>query len=272
MKRAACLVLVSILGFGCQTIDPRLEPLDLFDPRADALIEAQIKRAESRQGLRAAMRMALDAPDFRFRRPERIAVRRPALIRIEVLALFGQIAAVLVTDGVQYQRLDVKSRVFESGPVRDDLLWDMARIRLTPAEAVSLLLGALVPSPGTQRRGVYATEDGGIVIEYSRPGSGNPARARERFEFDGAGLLRGVTHWADSGELTWQADFDDYREVSGTPFAFDVALRFPAVAAHARLEFDSVSFEAELSDALFVLRNPSERSATEIGAEVAKSP
>jgi hypothetical protein len=256
VKRAACLVLASVLGFGCQTAAPRIERIAVDDSRVDALIAAQTRRADERQALRAALRVALDAPDLRFRRPERIAARRPSHIRVEVLGLFGQIAAVLVSDGVQYQQLAAKDNAFEAGPVSADLLWRVARIRLTPVEAVDLLLGAPLPSPGYARGGAYALSDGGVAIEYTDPGpeSRMHEQVRERFEFDGAGLLRGLTHWYENGELAWLADFDDYREVSGTPFAFEVALEFPGVGARAQLSFDDVAFESDLDESLFVLR------------------
>ena len=263
MKRSACLVLASILALGCQTVAPPLdglEPLSLEDPRIDALISAQNERAGARTGLRAALRMALDSPDLQFRRPERIVVRRPAQIRIEILALFGQIGAVLVTDGVRYQRIDVKTGEFESGPVSDDLLWAMARIRLTPREAVSLLLGAPVPSSQLDLREAYALSNGGVAIDYRSDESTRPPRTRERFEFDASGKLRRLTHWDGAGRLTWKADFDDYRDVSGSPFAFEVSLRFPDVDARARLQFDSVAFDSELADELFVLTDPNPRS------------
>ena len=63
-------------------------------------------------------RVSVEAPDFRFSRPQRLAVREPADLRIETLAMFGQIAAILVTDGAHYQLWSGSIRRHRSGKKR----------------------------------------------------------------------------------------------------------------------------------------------------------
>ena len=151
MKRAAALatgvLLAAAAVVSCATAPP--EPHDPFeqgrllaadDPRVTALLAGLRTAAAERRSLIASARLSLDAPDLRFRRPQRLAVRRPADLRIEILGLFGQIAAVLVTDGHRYQlwngskQADAKSGL-EQGEVTRELLWSVARVDLLPAEA-----------------------------------------------------------------------------------------------------------------------------------------
>ena len=58
------------------------------------------------------------------------------------------------------------------------------------------------------------------------------------------------------GKMTigWQARFDDYRELSGIWFAYEVELRFPRQDSVVTLRFDEVELNPELSPEVFVLR------------------
>ncbi len=171
-------------------------------------------------------------------------------MRMEVLGLFGQVAAVLVTNGATYQSFDARNSSFESGEVTPDLLWRNARVALQPGEAVDLLLGTLLPSADASLSGAYARANGGVSLEF-RDSKG---RLRDRFDFDTQGRLREFARFAGNGDVAWEASFADYREVSGSPFAFEVELRFPEVGARASLRFDHVVLDPELGDEFFALR------------------
>jgi len=251
----------SIGALGCQTshssLDPPLplfqqprEPLDAIDPRPNALIEALEATASARSSLQGALQLSLDAPDLQFRRPQRLALRRPADLRVEVLGLFGQIAAVLVTNGTTYQTFDASRGTVESGDVTPDLLWRTARVALQPAEAIDLLLGAPRPSEAATFAGAFSLTKGGVSLDF-RDAQG---RLREQFSFDVAGRLAEFVRFRENGSVAWTANFADYRDVSGSPFAFDVRLSFPDRDAKASLRFDHAALDPELADELFTLR------------------
>lgn len=244
----ACLFLAS----ACTTPvpAPTRTALDPADPRPEAWLQAHEERAAGRSTLRGALRLSLDAPDLNFRRPQRLALRRPADLRLEVLGLFGQVAAVLVTDGSTYQSFEASRGAIESGLVTDDLLWRVARVDLQPAEAVELLLGAPRPSEGATISAAYATGDGGISLDL-RDGAG---RLRERVDFDARGQLADFIRYDAAERVAWQASFRDYRGRAEDVYAFDLRLRFPGVGAEARLAFDDATLHADLSDELFRLR------------------
>jgi hypothetical protein len=240
----------SIVALGCQTPLPAREPLDPVDPRPKAFIEALEATAASRTSLQGALRLSLDSPDLNFRRPQRLALRRPADLRVEVLGLFGQIAAILVTNGSTYQTFDASRGTVESGEVTPDLLWRTARVALQPGEAVDLLLGAPRPSEEAFFAGAYVDSNGGVSIEFKD----ERGRLRERFNFTETGELGEFVRFAENGDVAWEASFDDYRDVSGSPFAFDVRLRFPELDARASLRFDHATLDPDLADELFALR------------------
>ena len=243
---------ISIFAMGCRTPLPSRVPLDPADPRPLALIAGLEKAAAERSSLTGALRLSLDAPDLNFRRPQRLALRRPSDLRVEVLGLFGQIAAILVTDGVTYQSFDARRGDFESGDVTPDLLWRIARFDMRPQEVVDLLLGAPRPSADAFFAGAYAEPRGGVSVAF-RDAEG---RLREQFGFDARGQLIEFVRFAGNGDVDWKARFSDYRDVSGSAFAFDVRLHFPAVDARASLRFDHAALDPDLDDELFALRVP----------------
>jgi outer membrane biogenesis lipoprotein LolB len=267
VKRAAASALILLWVAACATPGRVLEPLDPDDPLPRALMVELDTRAQSHNRMIAALSLALDAPDTRFRRPLRLAVERPSRMRMEILALFGQIAAVLVTQDGQFQFFDAKTQQIESGEVTRNLLWQMAGVDLSVPDAIDLLLGAPHPGPGWTPAGAYRAGADGWVVAYR-----DAARdLLEHFEFGPDRRLRAMVRMDDSGSEVWRAEFSDYREirsaretgadaadtateeVAGHDFAFKVALEFFKIGAHAELEFKSVSLDPELSDQLFRL-------------------
>ena len=169
---------------------------------------------------------------------------------MEILGLFGQIAAVLVTNGTTYQSFDTKRGSIETGDVTPDLLWRIARVALRPREAVDLLLGAPLPSAGALLTGAYSGPDGFVSLEFRD----ERGVLRERFGFDVDGHLSQFVRFTEDGRVAWEANFADYRDVSGSPFAFEVRLNFPEVDARASLRFDHAALDPDLADELFTLR------------------
>jgi len=241
----------------CRTPPAPGVPLPDTDPRPAALLEAWAERTAGRVALRALADLDLDAPDLSFDRPQRLAVARPARLRVEVLGLFDQIAAVVVTDGDTYQVYDARSGQLEEGAVGAHLLWRVARVDLEPAEAVDLVLGMPRPGAALDAGDAQIFEDGAIA--FSRvDGHGV---VREQYRFDGAGRLAETARFDAAGALLWRARFSDYRAVVGPlggeeEFAFEIDLAFPRVEARARLDFAQVVLVDALPDALFALKLP----------------
>jgi hypothetical protein len=222
LKRAIALLPMLCLVLACRAPLPG-SALPDDDPRPAALMATQHQRAATRQALRATAKLDLQAPDVRLNRPQRMAVERPSRLRIEIIGLFSQLAAVLVTDGEIYQLYDARRGDIEEGVVSAGLLWR---------------------SPGAAR----VFEDGAIEVDQLN-GEG---RLRQRLRFDSAGRLTRLETFAPGGELLWRAGFADYRLLPGAgaevpgepgpqePFAFDVQLDFPRVEAEVRLQFKKI--------------------------------
>jgi len=253
-RRPALVALAAACLLACQTTLPR-DPgvaIDPADPRATALLAEQGERAAQREALRASLRMSLEAPGLSFSRPQRLVVQRPASLRLEVLALFDQVAGVVATDGVRFAFVDLTSGARAAGPVDDGVLWRTARVDLTPADAVALMLGVPVVAPDAPVVAARAFEDGGIGVST---GDVDPSGTRY-LEWGAAGELRRAELRSGSGERVWTARFSDWRDLEGSRFAYQLELDFPRVDARASLRFDIVELEPALSPGVFVLQVP----------------
>jgi hypothetical protein len=208
VKRAFALSLLMLFAVACRTPVPGVL-LDPADPLPELRLSELILSGDQRSALRGTARLALVAPDVRLNRPQRIALERPARLRVEILGLFNQLAAVLVTDGHAYQVYRAGETVLESGAVSADLLWRVARIDLEASEAVDLLLGAPRPDPQFRSAGAWLHEDGALVLERHDASQ----QLRERLRFTAAGQLEQFERFDATGALVLTARFTDYREV-----------------------------------------------------------
>jgi len=259
-RRAPGLLLLATIALlaACKTPTP---PVPRPDLDAGALIAGLEAAAGARNGLRARARLAIDAPDLRVSRPQRIAAVRPGTLRVEILGLFRQVAAVLVVrDGV-YQLWESGSPEIQQGPVTPNLLWRIARVALAPEEAVDLLLGTPRPAPGLAVGAARWWKSRFDVERVDAEGA-----LFERASFDAEGRLRGFERFGATGELVWSATFDEHRPLMGgdgamQSFAHSVKLRFPAEGAEVDVEFDDVQLDPELAPSLFELAPASRRRA-----------
>ena len=255
-------------------------PLPLDDARASRVIETYLEATASRNALRGSARVALSGPDFKLNRPQNIVVERPARLRFEVIGLFEQLAAVLVSDGERYGFYDAAKGEMEHGPITPTLLWELAQVDVEVAEAVGILLAAQRPAPSSARAAVWVEEDERIAVAFARGGSriradcpADPERGwrdpacfgeaadldegGDAFLFDRAGRLVELRSFEAEGVLRYRARFEDYAGLGEgedrVEFPNLVTIESPAVRSQARFAWKRVMLAAELADRLFQL-------------------
>ncbi len=251
--RLVALALAALVAAGCATRPVREDDvsrsLPLSDPRIQALAGALEATSRDRQSLVGAAHLSLDAPDLRFSRPQRVALQRPASVRVEVLALFSQVAAILATDGQRFQLWEPGAAEVQEGPVTASLLWQVARVDLEPEEVVGVLLGA--PWPEDARlEAARERSDGTLLLAYRHAyGAG-----RRIFEFAPPAYLTRVRERADDESLVWEVAYDDYRPIGERAFAHAIAIEFPRVEARADFQFDRAELNRQLPASAFELK------------------
>jgi hypothetical protein len=264
---------LAALATGCASTIPA-RTLPEGDPRPGALLAAWRAGASGRASLSAVARLSVDAPgaatggrDLALRSKQRLWLAQPAQLRVEVLGFLDTTLAVLVTDGERYALFETQEQRFEEGAVYPGLLWDAARLALTPAEAVEVILGAPEPDAGLTRGAAYLVGER-VRIELADPGG----RVRRVVEFGAGGELRRLAQSDERGEVAWEALFDDFTEVSGAPFARSVALRSSSGRTRAELVLRDVELNPNVPPDIFQLRppgsklDPNTRSEAPVGA------
>lgn len=260
MIRPAVFVTVALLLSGCATqmTPSRSEPLDratrlaIEDPRVVSMADVLAATAGHRHSLVGEARLSLEAPSLRFSRPQRVALMRPASLRVEILGLFSQIAAILTTDGTRYQFYDAGNPGIEEGETGRGLLWQVARVDLEPDEVVGLLLGAPV-HPGSLLEAAGLLHDGTLLLAFRYAED----RSRRVFEFDVSGQLARVRQRSADDRLLWEAAYSDYRTRREGAFAHQIDVDFPAQAARTSFRFQTAELNRDLPASTFVLEKPS---------------
>jgi len=262
------------------------QPLSLVDERVERILEAHGARVAGRQALQGTARVALTGPDFKLNRPQRIALERPARLRFEILGLFDQLAAILVTDRAKYAFFDASTGEVARGRVSNALLWNLAKIDLSPEELVGLLLAAPRPEFGRLRAAAWLEPSGRVAIAFAWPwgnahdtcvlldplvaGVGSDCHSTESalygtggevyfFSGDGEGELVEVRGLERGGVIRYRVRFEEYAAIDGDTgprFPRRVTLESPGNASQARFDWKRVRFASEMADGVFQLPEP----------------
>jgi len=246
-------VLVACALAGCAAFRPAPEPriaeaLGPDDPVLADRVAAWSDRIAERQSLRASVVLKLSGPQGDQRLSQNVVLERPARLRMEIQA-FLTTAAVLVADGRRYEYFQSLNRYHEEGPVHPQLLWQIAGVPLTLAQAVDFLLGAPPPRPGLRPGGGTRWSDGSVRVDLQ---DARGRRVRSLWFAPGGELTR-AEEWASEALLRWQVGYDRYRDVGGRPFAHTIEFEFPRYDSRATVAFRTVELNAPTPDGVFEL-------------------
>ncbi len=158
-------LLVLLLLAGCVHARPlRFGPQgEIHDPAL--LLRLLDQRGARLEALSADGRVTAHGPSGGGATGVSVSARRPASIRFELDSFFGNPLLVLATDGTRMQIWDLDHGVFQEGPADAAALAALVSVPMSPADAVSLLLGdppRLVPEQAVlsidRERGAYLLE------------------------------------------------------------------------------------------------------------------
>jgi len=267
--RLACLGL--LLAFsGCRTPQaPAPEPIEPVALAADnpllaTLVESWASVVAERRSVAAGVVLKLSGPQGERRLSMNVVLARPSRLRMEIHA-FLTTAAVLVADGVEYDYFESLGRYREGGPVHPQLLWQIAGVPLTLAQAVDFLLGGTPARRGLRPAGGMREADRSIRVEL-HDATGRHVRS---LRFAPEGTLVEAEEWAPDGRLHWRVGYDRYRAVGAgpagdagePPFAHSIDFDFPRYESQATVAFRSVDLNPDTPDATFELQIPGDGKA-----------
>ena len=250
MKRVAVGAALLFWATACATPIP-LQPLSPGDPLPRRLLDDWVERASQRERLRGLVRLAVDRNDGSVQLSGKLLVvlERPSRLRVEVLGFLNQPLAVIATDGEGFEVYRAEDQSYEAGEVDDRLLWNEAGIDLSPEEAVAVLLGVPFSEPLPALANAVRDGDGRIQIDLADA----QGSVVQRVTFDSAGRLRAFEVLDDSGAVVWAAQYDEYRDVGGSPFAYSIGLDVRSGKTRAEISFRKVELNPDLPPGLFRL-------------------
>ncbi|MFV1978905.1 MAG: DUF4292 domain-containing protein [Myxococcota bacterium] len=250
MKRVAVGAALLCWATACATPSP-LQPLSPGDPRPRQLLADWVERTSQRQGLRGLARLAIDRNDgsVQLRGKQLLVLERPSRLRVEILGFLNQSLAVIATDGEGFEVYRAEDQSYESGEVDEHLLWNEVGIDLSPEEAVAILLGVPISEPLPTPLNAVRDGDGQIRIDLADA----QGKVVERVTFDSAGRLRALEVLDDFGAILWSAQFDEYRDVGGSPFAHSIDLAVRSGKTRAEISFRKVELNPDLPPGVFRL-------------------
>jgi outer membrane lipoprotein-sorting protein len=240
--RAAC-ALACLVAFGCRTPrGPQWGDTTVYgeDAAMQARVNSVATRAQKLQTLRAVGKLHVKSPDGSASVQEVVLVDRPAQLRLESLNMLGQASSLFVTDGQRFTFFDGKS--LEEGEAKPEVLHQRLKLAFTPEEAVL----ALLTSP--------LSTDWADWTHMQILGRGEDRKAvghKQSLEFSASGELSGISALDEHGEVRWQAEYADWRDLPGGRYPFSLVLSFPATQLRAELELSQVELNPALDPTLF---------------------
>lgn len=184
-----------------------------------------------------------------------IFFERPGRVRFDVMTQFGP-AAVLTSDGQNFQLSDLRSNTFVQGPTCPANIARLLGVAIEGEDVLRLLTGDTPRIEGASqrlecRRGVYAAtlgaEDGTTQeIELMV----DPAD-RDRPTTDQRLLLHSSSLLDADGTLLWRASYSDYRVVDGISFPTDVRLTDYVSGADTQVRVKSLTVNPSVPSSAF---------------------
>jgi hypothetical protein len=190
--------------------------------------------------------MEYAGPSGHFKARELITVRRPSSLRVEALTPLG-VALVVAAGPTEIAVFDPSENTISRGAATAATLEQVARIPLTPAQAVRLLLaippdGAALDSP-TSSLG----DHGATLLSYTRA---DGSVDQITFADGDLAMLREV---AADGTLIDEVRYSDYRDIGAMRFPHLIEASFPASATTLKLRYERPMIDGAIPDADFVL-------------------
>jgi len=241
---AATALIVAIIQLtGCAT----QAAVNLQREQAVTLTLALGDRDQRLDSLQTPAVMEYAGPNGHLKAREQIIVRRPASLRVEAMSPLG-VALVVAADGGQIAVFDPSKNTLMRGPASAATLDRFARIPMAPQQAVRLLL-ALSPDSAILAFAPSAVRDEGAmkVLSYARSNG-----MIDELAFADRNLVA-AREKTPAGQLIYEVNYKDYRDIGGMDFPYELEARFPSAGTAIKLRYEKPIIDGEVADSAFVL-------------------
>jgi hypothetical protein len=191
--------------------------------------------------------MEYAGPNGHVKARERISVRRPASLRVEVLSPIG-VALIVAADANEVAVFDPAKNTIARGPATAATLDRVAQIPLAPEQAARLLLALAPDAAMLSGPPASSSEDNGVTTLLFSLADG----ATAQLGFRDGNLLTARESGAD-GSIVYELQYSGYRNIGGVSFPLTIEASFPATATTIKFRFDQPLVDGPLPDSAFVL-------------------
>ena len=250
--RVIALLLLSLAAAGCKTA-----PACPLQARTDAAkaLDDHASRQAGWQSIKAEARVTQWGRHGRIRGTVLMFLERPSRVRFDVMTQLGP-AAVLTSDGDNFQLSDLREGVFLHGPTCPENIARLLGISVDAENVLRLLTGDTPMIEATEqsmecRDGRYVvtlvaadgtTQEVGFSVDQADQ---DKAPEAQRL------LLRRSTERAPGGRTRWEATYDDYIDVEGQSFPTNVRFVDEVNDADTSVRVKSISLNPEVPEGAF---------------------
>lgn len=255
--------LLLVFASACATQQPIARPT-AQPPSAD--MQALANRERILTSLQTSAVMEYTGPNGHVKARERITIRRPASLRVEVLSPLG-VALIVTADANEVAVFDPSKNTITRGPANAAMLDRVARIPLAPEQAARLLLALAPAAAMLSNQSVSSSNEGGAnTLSFAFSDA-----TTSQLAF-GNGDLAMVRDQIADGTIAYEVHYSDYRDIGGFTFPHIIEASFPVSATTVKFRFDSPIIDQAIPDASFVLNPGPQTKELRLGFNEKRSP
>jgi outer membrane lipoprotein-sorting protein len=251
----ALLLLVSLSA--CATRPPSSESVTVLPERIapETIIAAFEHRWQGAEDLRALARVSVTSARGRYSTRQTFFWRRPALVRLDSVGLFGQPTMTLVADPARASIYYPQQGMFLQGPATAATLTRVIGLPLDAEDVPPLLMGALGPALTGPKVTAYVQTDAGMYLLRFLGPDGKLIQdvwvEPEQF------LPHRALRYTEHGVPAVDVAYSDFRPITeGFPFPFEVVIWVSDLETEVRLQFLTVEPNPGLPLSIFQLSPP----------------
>jgi len=251
----ALLMLVSMAS--CMPRPPSHRPAgqSVTDISAQTILSSFDQRWELATDLRALARVSTASAQGRYSTRQTFLWCRPALLRLDILSLFGQPSMSLVADATQLSVYYPAQGAFFRGPPNAATLAHLIGLPLNGDEVAPLLMGYIRPSSTQQVSALYLQTDKGLsLLRFI----GHGGQLMQDAWVDPEQLLpRRVLRYTALGATAVDIVYSEFRYLAEAfPVPHALAIWLPHLEMRVSIQFLMVELNPGLSPTVFQLSPP----------------
>ena len=250
--RFIALLLLSLAAAGCKTA-----PACPLQARTDAAkaLDDHASRQAGWQSIKAEARVTQWGRHGRIRGTVLMFLERPSRVRFDVMTQLGP-AAVLTSDGDNFQLSDLREGVFLHGPTCPENIARLLGISVDAENVLRLLTGD-TPMIEASEQSMECRDGRYVVTLVAADGTTQEvAFSVDQADQDRAPeaqrlMLRRSTERAPGGRTRWEATYDDYIDIEGQSFPTNVRFVDEVNDADTSVRVKSISLNPEVPEGAF---------------------